>query len=75
MIELTATQLRHDLFTVLSEVESGTEVVIVRNGRAVARLTGITARDWRESMRETPQLNGSPEEVFAPLETEWAAYR
>lgn len=74
MHSITASHLRRELFSILDNVESGEVVEIKRHGKAVARLIAAEPQDWRGKMHSVPQLNGSSEEVFAPLDDVWGEY-
>ena len=74
MVTMTASQLRRELFTALRIVSDGEPVSVNWRGREVARLMPAPSSDWRDSVRQQPRLQTSPEEAFAPLDDVWQEY-
>jgi prevent-host-death family protein len=74
MIRVTATELRSNLFEYLARAAAGETIVIQRNRREVARLVPTQPVDWREKMRQSPQLLVTPAELIKPLDDLWAEY-
>ena len=66
--KISSTNLRKQLFNTLSRVEKGAQVAIERNGKVIAKLMPCGKGDWRDCISQKPKLNGSPIEVFAPIE-------
>jgi len=71
MLTMTASQLRKELFHALERVVHGETVEVKWKGTKVARLTPVSAEDWREGVSEQPRLLCPPDEAFAPLEDVW----
>ena len=67
-----------ELSSLLAEVESGEEVLIARDGKAVARLSKVPSSDQKPINRNPGILADSPAwrdfrydpAIFAPLETD-----
>ena len=74
MKSITITRLRRELFTIVEEVGRGETVEILRNGKAVARISPIENFDWRDRVHSVPKLLVNAESAFAPLDEEWKPY-
>jgi antitoxin (DNA-binding transcriptional repressor) of toxin-antitoxin stability system len=52
---ITAKQLHQETKAVLNQLERGESLLVTRNGRTIARIEPLTAReksDWKDVMRE-----------------------
>lgn len=74
MLNITATNLRGNLFAILKRVESGEKVVITHNKKKVAYIKPVKKTDWRKQNAEKPKLLVSPEELIKPVEDIWDDY-
>ena len=74
MVTMTASQLRRELYTALRIDSDGEPVSVNRRGREVARLMPAPSSDWRDTVRQQPRLQTSPEEAFAPMDDVWQGY-
>lgn len=74
MIVVNATNLRNNLFELLSKVASGETIAIQRNGERVAIISPAKEEDWRNKIRAKPKLTVSPGKAFAPIEDVWENY-
>jgi prevent-host-death family protein len=71
MAEITASQFKARCLALLDEVsESGSELVVTKRGRPVAKLVPV---DADASLRGTVTYNVSDEELIAPIDVEWDA--
>ncbi len=70
---ITATKLKATLLGVLDDVQaSGSEVIVTKHGRAVAKLVPV---DSPASLEGTVQMLVDEAEFISPLDLEWDAIK
>nr|WP_319393479.1 type II toxin-antitoxin system Phd/YefM family antitoxin [uncultured Desulfobacter sp.] len=74
MINISATNLRGNLFAILKKVESGEQVVVTHNKKPVAYLKPVKKGAWRDQVAQKPKLLVSPDDIIKPVEDVWEDY-
>jgi prevent-host-death family protein len=74
MLEVSATELRNNLFGYLDKISQGETIVIRRNNEEVARMVSTHKVDWRDKMTEMPRIKMAPEEFIQPMDDLWEEY-
>ena len=76
MSEVNVSELRRHLPEYLTRAESGEEVLVIRHGRAVARL--VPAIDRRKQAKQelaALRANAKVGDVVTPIEVDWEVER
>lgn len=74
MLNISATNLRGNLFEILKKVEAGEKVIIRHNKKEIACIVPLKKMDWRTKVTSKPKLLVSPEEIIKPIEDIWEDY-
>ena len=74
MLNISATNLRGNLFAILKKVEAGEQVVITHNKKKVAYLKPVKKEDWRNQVVQKPKLLVPPDEIIKPVDDIWESY-
>ncbi len=71
-MEISASQFKARCLALLDDVaEAGSEIVVTKRGRPVARV--VPARQDEESLRGSVTYNVGDDELIGPVEVEWDA--
>ncbi|MGE0084489.1 MAG: type II toxin-antitoxin system Phd/YefM family antitoxin [Desulfococcaceae bacterium] len=74
MLVVSASELKNNLFKYIDEITKGEKIIIRHDHKNVARLTRVSASDWRDRMKIHPKLLVPPEKIIEPAVDIWEEY-